>query len=175
MGLGALPEVLSFLTEFARCEGTYLSGWNPLNTTLWKPGAETINSAGVRRYPNMEVGVEATIDSLLGDPRYGPLLAYFQSGSFQPEIIDAVLTWQGGTREEPSNFAQELIDGWRPPVSKQPTRAEMLLAGHGIYDAEGRKLTGEAAVAHATEAGWSAFMAIEQLQQRVAELELRIE
>jgi len=38
--------------------------FNPLNSTLQKPGSVTINSAGVQSYVSFEQGVEATAETL---------------------------------------------------------------------------------------------------------------
>ena len=44
-------------------EGTS-AGWNPLATTFSMPGATTYNSAGVRNYPSLESGLQATLLTL---------------------------------------------------------------------------------------------------------------
>jgi hypothetical protein len=38
--------------------------WNPLATTLDWPGATSINSAGVRSYPSLQNGLDATVETL---------------------------------------------------------------------------------------------------------------
>jgi hypothetical protein len=44
-------------------EGT-TAGWNPLATTYSMPGSTTYNSAGVRNYPTLEEGLQATVSTL---------------------------------------------------------------------------------------------------------------
>jgi hypothetical protein len=38
--------------------------WNPLATSLRKPGSTTFNSRGIQNYPDFETGVQATADTL---------------------------------------------------------------------------------------------------------------
>jgi len=54
---------LVVLVAWQAAEGTSAS-WNPLATTYAMPGATTFNSAGVRNYPSLRVGIRATILTL---------------------------------------------------------------------------------------------------------------
>jgi hypothetical protein len=42
--------------------------WNPLNTTEPAEGATDYNSAGVKNYPSMQSGIEATLATLTSCP-----------------------------------------------------------------------------------------------------------
>lgn len=54
--------------------------YNPLNTTLAKPGATSINSDGVKAYTSWEQGYEATVQTLKL-PAYADVLKTLRSGS----------------------------------------------------------------------------------------------
>jgi len=67
LGLPVTPENLAFLDAWQKAEGGSLD--NPFNTSQKMPGATVFNGDGVRRYPSMEVGLEATAKTL-SYPRY---------------------------------------------------------------------------------------------------------
>jgi hypothetical protein len=62
LGLPVTQKNLDFLDKWQRAEGG--SADNPFNTTQNAPGAHNFNSAGVKRYPTMEVGLDATVKTL---------------------------------------------------------------------------------------------------------------
>ena len=51
------------LVSWMQAEGGNAS-WNPLNTTLDKPGATNYNGVGVKNYVSAEQGIEATAETL---------------------------------------------------------------------------------------------------------------
>lgn len=61
------------MDAWAACERPGIqSNNNPFNTTLDYGGGVTVNSAGVKRYPSLAVGIQATIRTLLySNPAYG--------------------------------------------------------------------------------------------------------
>lgn len=97
---------LQFFNEWAKYERSN-SQYNTLNTTLNKPGATNFNSAGVKNYPNLETGIQATADTLKLK-YYKPIVyalqnnkafSYYQGNQ---DIINSLNTW--GTR----TFARSL-------------------------------------------------------------------
>jgi hypothetical protein len=62
LGLPDTPANMAFLDAWQKAEGG--SADNPFNTTQNAPGARTFNGIGVKRYPSVEVGVEATAKTL---------------------------------------------------------------------------------------------------------------
>ena len=54
---------LTSLVAWQTAEDT-TAGWNPLATTLPAPGDTQFNSAGVRNYPSLADGIQATVDTL---------------------------------------------------------------------------------------------------------------
>lgn len=55
---------------------------NPFNTTLDCCGGSSVNSAGVKNYPTMTAGIQATVQTL-GSPRYQAVVSNLQQdGSF---------------------------------------------------------------------------------------------
>jgi len=91
---------LNFFNQWAKYEKSN-SQYNTLNTTLNKPGATNFNSVGVKNYPNLETGIQATADTLKLK-YYKPIVyalqnnkaySYYQGNQ---DIIKALNTW--GTR-----------------------------------------------------------------------------
>jgi peptidoglycan hydrolase CwlO-like protein len=63
LGAPTCQENLIAVVSWEVAEGT-AAAFNPLATTHYMPGATVFNSAGVKNYPSLEVGVQATIDTL---------------------------------------------------------------------------------------------------------------
>jgi peptidoglycan hydrolase CwlO-like protein len=63
LGAPGCQENLVAVVSWEAAEGT-AAAYNPLATTHDVPGATVFNSAGVKNYPSLEVGVHATIDTL---------------------------------------------------------------------------------------------------------------
>jgi len=175
MSIPATAHAVGLMLEWARFEGTYLAGFNPLNTMEDAPGATLWNPQGVKSYPDADTGAKATARTLIADPAYGPIIAALQSGYIDADTIAAFRYWGTGSKTGAYAFADHLAEGWRPPSSKPLTDAEKLLAGFGYYDADGKKLSGRAALDYALSCEWSVFLAIFQLQTRVADLEARLD
>ncbi|MHB2020016.1 MAG: hypothetical protein ACYCW6_24015, partial [Candidatus Xenobia bacterium] len=62
IGAPVTPDNLKFLDAWQKAEGG--SADNPFNTTQNAPGATTFNSAGVKRYPSVQEGLNATAQTL---------------------------------------------------------------------------------------------------------------
>jgi hypothetical protein len=77
LGYPVTAENLKFLQSWQRAEGG--SPDNPFNTTQGAPGATNFNSVGVKRYPSVDVGLDATVKTLTNG-RYGGILGALQSG-----------------------------------------------------------------------------------------------
>lgn len=79
---------------FAKC--------NPLNTTLWRPGCSNYNSVGVKNYPSIDVGIEATASTLnYGADRfrygYRPIRRRIRKNRNAERILKAVEKSEWGT------------------------------------------------------------------------------
>jgi murein DD-endopeptidase MepM/ murein hydrolase activator NlpD len=101
------------MSEWIRFEsGDKWGRWNnPLNTTLSRPGAQSMNSAGVKMYGTSSEGLEATLATLTGnraDQRgYTAILNSLRSGSSFQQSFDAIRAsaWVGGEeRKSPYQF-----------------------------------------------------------------------
>ena len=92
------------MSEWIRFEsGDKWNRWNnPLNTTLSRPGAQSMNSVGVKMYGSASEGLEATIATLTGnraDKRgYTAILDSLRSGATFQQSFDAIRAsaWVGG-------------------------------------------------------------------------------
>ena len=73
------------------------SHWNnPLNTTLSVGGGVSMNGVGVKQYPSLQAGLEATIQTLLGS-NYDTIVGALQSGQgLCGQSFAALSTWSGG-------------------------------------------------------------------------------
>jgi len=85
---------LAFLDAWQKAEGG--SADNPFNTTQSAPGAHVFNSAGVKRYPSMEVGIDATAKTL-SNGYYGEILKAMQEGQNAHKAAVAVSHTPWGT------------------------------------------------------------------------------
>lgn len=73
---------------------------NPFNTTLDAPGASSQNSVGVKAYPSLSAGLQATIDTL-DSGAYNAIILALRSGNglignSSPQVADELATWSGG-------------------------------------------------------------------------------
>lgn len=94
IGAPVTPENLKFLDAWQKAEGG--SADNPFNTTQDAPGATRFNSVGVKRYPSVEVGLDATVKTLTNG-RYGPILAALRQGNSAQEAARALAASPWGT------------------------------------------------------------------------------
>lgn len=75
-------SAIQMLNAWMQAEGNK-TAYNPLSTTLNEPGATSFNHVGVRNYPDMASGVQATIDTLTKSKSsygYGPIVQALRSG-----------------------------------------------------------------------------------------------
>jgi hypothetical protein len=70
--------------------------FNPLNTTRTWPGAESMNSVGVKAYDNYEEGMAATI-ATLNLPFYKDVRAALKEGDSSRDVLNAVVDSPWGT------------------------------------------------------------------------------
>ena len=134
LGLPVNAENLTAVVAWARAEGGHLhngAAWNPLNTTMARPGSSKINSHGVRSYPSRSVGLEATAATIrLG--HYTRVVAALRSTAGAGAVANALGASPWGTsgalmsRIIPSARAQVTAHG---PVGKGPTGPASLSAG----------------------------------------------
>lgn len=114
--------VNAFVAEWARHENTDALN-NPLATTLDWDGATNFNSVGVKNYPSLDDGIDATQETLMpvapGSIRYYPdLVQALLSGRIDEEargrIASQIGTW--GTH----SFADQVRNGWTPDPAPLP-------------------------------------------------------
>jgi peptidoglycan hydrolase CwlO-like protein len=63
LGAPRCRDNLTVLVAWQVAEGT-AAAYNPLATTHYMPGSTTFNSVGVRNFPSVEVGLQATMETL---------------------------------------------------------------------------------------------------------------
>lgn len=76
--------------------------WNPLNSTKYVPGSTVYNWANVRNYPSFEVGLAATVETLLYGARrdlydYRPILRLLRAGARPKRTLRAIERSDWGT------------------------------------------------------------------------------
>lgn len=84
--LNAPQESIRIIIAWVKAEGADLNCNNPLNTSLDAPGATTINSHGVKCYPDYTTGLEATITTLLAT-EYTPIVTAIQQADETAFIV----------------------------------------------------------------------------------------
>lgn len=100
----AAPNSVIALEGWAAGEGGGTSAqnpvatYNPLNTTLSEPGSSTINSAGVRAYPSLSVGLQATAATLT-EARYRQIVADLATNAVPSATWSAVQSSPWGTHD----------------------------------------------------------------------------
>lgn len=112
--LGVLPSAYTAFANFINAWQPYEGGDavdrnNPLNTMQGAQGATNINSVGVKAYPDLQTGVEATAQTL-ENGNYPQLLQALKQGNFpnMTQITPEIRKW--GT----NGFADALDGGQTP-------------------------------------------------------------
>ena len=100
-GLGAQPRTdgLVGLVAWALIEGGHIgndAAWNPLNTTLRRPGSTSMNRVGVQRYRSYGDGLAATLTTLRL-AAYTRVVAALRSSAPPTTLADAVGASPWGT------------------------------------------------------------------------------
>jgi hypothetical protein len=90
---------INSLTKWFGREGNIpsIDRYNPLDTTLYEPGALSTNSVGVKSYKSWAQGVSATAATLAGG--YPSIVSALKSGlgiKSQPGVSSELLKWSGG-------------------------------------------------------------------------------
>ena len=98
-GFPVTPQNIQRLTEWQKAEGGWTNNraaFNPLNTTRGK--YPSMNSVGVRVYPNMQTGIRQTLDTL-NLPYYAPIRSLLKAGNAGNTIFaQAVYASPWGTK-----------------------------------------------------------------------------
>ncbi len=92
--LPVTAENLRFLNAWQKAEGG--SADNPFNTTEDAPGATNFNSVGVKRYPTIAEGIDATARTLTNG-NYGAILDALKQGDNAMKTAQAEATTPWGT------------------------------------------------------------------------------
>lgn len=97
LGAPVSDSNVSALVTWSRFEGGHFANsarFNPLNTTLDRPGATAMNSVGVKRYLTWEQGLDATVSTLLGNRSkergYSAIVDALRSDAGTSAVLSAV-------------------------------------------------------------------------------------
>ena len=96
LGAPVTRENLKALYSWIDAESNAASLMNPLATTEGAPGARNANSVGVKGYPSVEVGLEATLRTL-HNGHYPNILAALARGDSALAVTEAVAASPWGT------------------------------------------------------------------------------
>lgn len=97
-------ETIDAIRTWMRFEGGHWGNsadYNPLNTTLTKPGSKSMNSVGVKAYKTWDQGLDATVETLTGSKSkargYADIIAAIKKGD-REAILTAVnnSAWRTG-------------------------------------------------------------------------------
>ena len=115
---------LEALELWADSEGVPDSWNNPLATTLSGYGGTDVNSAGVKKYPSEQDGIDATVATLRGGP-YGAVISAIKGNKGLEAIWSAVNAspWCGGCQsgKYPVALYDAIVGGAPPPAPKPGT------------------------------------------------------
>jgi hypothetical protein len=105
---------------------------NPMATTLPEPGATDWNSAGVKVYPSLAVGAQATAATLLRSPDwYGAIVQGLRTGDpsvlFGPGGTYGLAVWAGGPGNPNYGYASRV----QATYAQLPEPPSWALAGGG--------------------------------------------
>jgi hypothetical protein len=107
LGFPVTSENVRGLVAWIEAESNAASLRNPLATTMGAPGAHNANSVGVKGYPSDEVGLTATVQTLLNG-HYAGILAALERGDSALAITQAVALSPWGTGV---NATRRLLSG----------------------------------------------------------------
>lgn len=106
-GLYGGPTENAYVEQWEQAESPSGYGANPLGTEQTESGSWAANSAGVQGYTSWGEGLQATYDTLAGDPGNSALVADLQSGTASPgELDSAQLAGSWATGNEPNLTGQ---------------------------------------------------------------------
>jgi hypothetical protein len=115
------------LQAWARMENTKAQ-WNPLATTLKKPGSSDFNSAGVKNYPDQATGIQATADTILYSPSgsgsyYKAIQEMLSQESFNRQELQVALNKWSGNGPYVPGLLDQWAALWSEKVAKESTEA----------------------------------------------------
>jgi len=96
LGAPVTQQNLNALFSWIDAESNAASLLNPLATTQGAPGARNANHVGVKGYPSVEVGLEATVITL-NNGNYANILAALAKGDSARAVTEAVAASPWGT------------------------------------------------------------------------------
>jgi murein DD-endopeptidase MepM/ murein hydrolase activator NlpD len=114
LGAPATPQTLRFFNAWQRSEGGN-AAYNPFNTTQPYQGASTYNGVGVRNYPTLQAGVDATAQTITNG-HYQSLVRDLRRGADPLTLAHDVASSPWGT----NGSLLERVLGSTPATASQP-------------------------------------------------------
>ena len=130
------PRVL-FLEKWAAVEGTFYLGneFNPLDTELYLPDAGLWNTQGVRTFPSLELGYQATL-ATMSQIYDQPVLAALENRRSSLATLTSALAasnWTGGGPNSPSESGYAHTVGTESLAYTNPDRQATVSLGRGAW------------------------------------------
>jgi hypothetical protein len=113
---------VKFLTTWQRFEGGHTNNdasFNYLNTTYGK-GFKSINSVGVRAYPDLQTGAQAFAQTLEGDRRYSGIVQGLRTGdpyALKDRVAAGLSTWLSGSPTKGLSYASKVLGSAVSPTA----------------------------------------------------------
>jgi len=112
MGAPVTKKNLRFLTTWQAREGGHTNNtarYNWLNTTAGK-GYPSMNSVGVRVFPDYKTGIKQTV-ATINNGRYKGIVRGLQAGDpyADPDIVGDLSTWVSGSRTARPDYASKVL------------------------------------------------------------------
>ncbi len=188
LGLDATPWRLAVFDFWAQQEGMpFAQTFNPLATTMtgdldttfnqgYGPG--NWNSVPVRVYRTAEAGVTATYETLINGYYENILRCLADQKGYEAAVKPHdFFSWVGS-----ESYGQRVVDFMNTTDAAKGSdvtdpridRLERIVAGNG-FDADGQRITGEAALAYADKQGYSLVLGIQKTNSRIADLAASIQ
>lgn len=121
LGAPTTAANVKFLNNWQKFEGGHTNNdarWNYMNTT-WGKQYPSINSVGVRAYPNLATGAHAFAQTLEDMTNYSGIVKGFRSGNPYKQaarVAPGLSTWLSGSPNSPNgrSYAQKVLGGELP-------------------------------------------------------------
>lgn len=124
---------LKFLNTWQRYEGgaTNNNATNNYMNTTWGKGFKSINSVGVKAYPDLQTGADAFAATLNGDRRYSGIVQGLRGGdpyALKDRVAAGLSTWLSGDPTKGLSYAEKVLGGAVTPSPATPPAAPSVAA-----------------------------------------------
>jgi hypothetical protein len=126
LGAPTTAQNLKFLNTWQRFEGgsTNNAATNNYLNTTYGTGYKSINSVGVKAYPDLQTGAQAFAATLTGDRRYSGIVQGLRAGdpyALKDRVAAGLSTWLSGSPTKGLGYASKVLGAAVSPVDATGT------------------------------------------------------